>query len=180
MKVVQAFAEVNQKVWGNPKVKINKDNIFSGTCPLLFRSYVSDHLLTLSNSFLASFSSLLLLSQALLISCCPSPEAADYDTGLVLHCDGQNFTPMLQAWGKAHCSCLDAERTFPFPLLWDRSHKQAPSCLHKNAALPPTLLSAHPSTLFWLYEMQIFTPAKFTHLTSLVNSYLYQRNIWDT
>lgn len=42
--------------------------------PLLFRSYVWAHLLTLSNSFLAFFSSLLLLSQAFLTSCCPTPK----------------------------------------------------------------------------------------------------------
>lgn len=105
---------MSQKVWRNPKAETNKGNIFSSICPLLFRSYASDHLLTPSNSFLAFFLSLLLLSESAPLKQLAVPTPKLQIMILVLQCDEQNFMPVLQAQGKAHCSCLNAE-DFPLP-----------------------------------------------------------------
>lgn len=165
MKVFQAFAEVNQKVWRNPRAGTNKDNIFSGTCPLLFRSYVSDHLLTLSNSFLGFFISLLLLSESAPLNQLAAPTPKLQIMILVWYftvmsrtscpCCRHGAKPAAPAWMQRGLS--------PLPLPLDKSHKQASSCLHINAALPPTLLSAHHKyTLLALWNADIHTSKIYT------------------
>lgn len=40
LKVVQAYGEVYQNVWKNPKARANKDSVSAGSSPFLFGSLI--------------------------------------------------------------------------------------------------------------------------------------------
>lgn len=134
---------MNQKVWRNPKAETNKDNIFSGTCPSLFRSYVSDHLLTLSNSFLVFFYlSSIAISAALNRLAVSIPKLQIMIVVWYFSVMSRTSCPCCRHGAKPTApACM--QRGLSPSLPWDKSHKQAASCLHINAPLPPMLLSAH-------------------------------------